>query len=104
MIDMSRGSAIASHIQFGGYGATRVVEVDRPPGLDAALPAARDEAAFAASLCEHPLNTLLAVDRHQGDGNRGDGGIIERFHVIRPAADTGTVRAREIIGDDPGKP
>jgi hypothetical protein len=85
--------ALAAHF-VAHYGA---------PGLDAALPVARDEAAFAASLCEHPVNTLLALDRKHGEGNHGDEGIVERVHVIKPAADTGTVRTWEIVGDDTGE-
>ena len=46
-----------------------------------ALPAAREELAFAASLCEHPLNTLLAVQREF----RGEE-IVESFKVVRPAS------------------
>jgi len=71
------------------------------PDLAAARPVARDEAAFAASLCEHPVNTLLAVDRKHGDQNHGDDGIVERFHVIQSAADGGAVRPWELVNDDP---
>ncbi|MFP6748660.1 MAG: DUF6505 family protein, partial [Alphaproteobacteria bacterium] len=85
--------ALADHF-VAHYGA---------PGLDAARPVARDEAAFAASLCEHPVNTLLALDRTHGDGNDGDEGIVEHFHVIEPRADTGAVRPWEIVGDDHGE-
>ena len=33
------------------------------PDRDAALPAAEEEAAFARSICEHPVHTLLMVER-----------------------------------------
>ena len=36
------------------------------PGLEVAMPVAREEAAFASDLCDHPVNTLLAVDRDHG--------------------------------------
>jgi hypothetical protein len=50
------------------------------PDLDAARPVARDEVAFAMSLCEHPVNTILAVERSADE----DGGIRESFRVIEP--------------------
>lgn len=52
------------------------------PSLEEALPVAREEAEYAAGLCEHEVNTLLALDRvamHDG--------IHESFKVIRPRAD-----------------
>ncbi len=52
------------------------------PSLQAALPLAREEAEYAASLCEHEVNTLLALERH-ADAE----GIHETFKVIRPQAD-----------------
>jgi hypothetical protein len=50
------------------------------PDLDAARPVARDEVAFAMALCDHPVNTILAVARTTDD----DGGIRESFRVIEP--------------------
>ena len=54
--------------------------VDRygAPGLEAARPVAREELRFAAALCEHPVNTLIAVERELGEE-----GIVERFRAIR---------------------
>ncbi len=52
------------------------------PNLEAALPAARAETEFAASLCEYKIHTLLAVER-----SFGEEGINERFKVIHPPAD-----------------
>lgn len=49
------------------------------PTLDAAREMAREEAAFAVSICEHPRHTLLAVDRLVGEE-----GIEENFRVVRP--------------------
>ncbi len=51
------------------------------PDLATALPAAREEARFAASICEHALNTLLMLERESGVQ-----GIVERFKVLRPNA------------------
>lgn len=53
------------------------------PDLDTARRAAREEIAFAASLCDHPVNTLLTVHRtHEDDG------LVERFRTlhVRPPA------------------
>ena len=49
------------------------------PDLDAARSAAEEEVAFAASLCDHPAQTLLAVQR-----NIEDGEIRERFRTLKP--------------------
>ena len=48
------------------------------PSPDAALQAAREEIAFAASLADHPEGTLIAVRRDVEDG-----GIVERFRTLR---------------------
>ena len=40
------------------------------PGLDAARRSRREEIAFAESLCEHPLGTMLTVFREHGPGRR----------------------------------
>lgn len=57
--------------------ARHFVERYGAPSPEAALPAARTEAEFAASLCAHPINTLLAVERAFGPD-----GIVERFRTI----------------------
>lgn len=44
-----------------------------------ALIAAREEADFAASLCDHEIHTLLAMER-KVDGES----IVESFRIIRP--------------------
>ena len=49
------------------------------PDVLAALDPARREADYAAGLCEHDRNTLLAVEREAGAD-----GIIERFRVVAP--------------------
>jgi hypothetical protein len=62
--------------------ANRIHEVFSAPTLEAARGAAEEELAFAASLCEHPPNTLLAVQRTFEDGE-----IRERFRTISPRED-----------------
>lgn len=61
------------------------------PDLNAAREAAAQEIAFAASLCEHPPQTLLAVQRTVEDGE-----IRERFRTLKPrqaAADADRLHA-----------
>lgn len=60
--------------------ASHLLERYGAPDIEAARAMAQDEAAFAASICEHPLRTLLAIDREIGDE-----GIAENFRVVRPA-------------------
>jgi Family of unknown function (DUF6505) len=55
------------------------------PDSEAARLAAEEEIAFAASLCDHPPQTLLAVQRSVEDGE-----IRERFRTLKP---------REAAGD-----
>lgn len=84
----------------------RVVEalarhfVDRygAPDLDAARAAAREEVAFAASLCDRPVNTLLGVRRRAEDA-----GIKESFRVIESKGEAPHARIWEIRpdGDEP---
>jgi hypothetical protein len=49
------------------------------PDLDAARVAAEEEITFAASLCDHPPQTLLAVQRSVENGE-----IRERFRTLKP--------------------
>ena len=49
------------------------------PDINAARLAAGEEIAFAASLCEHPPQTLLAVQRSVENGE-----IRERFRTLKP--------------------
>ena len=49
------------------------------PSLAAARAAAEEEVAFAASLCTHPSDTLIAVHRTHEDGE-----IREAFRSLRP--------------------
>lgn len=61
--------------------AAHFVERYGAPDLAAALPAAREEADFTASICTHKANTLLMLERDVGAE-----GIVERFRVVRPNA------------------
>jgi Family of unknown function (DUF6505) len=62
--------------------AGRIHGVFSAPSMEAARGAAEEELAFAASLCEHPPQTLLAVQRTFKDGE-----IRERFRTISPRED-----------------
>ncbi len=58
------------------------------PDLAAARAAAEEEIAFAASLCDHPRDTLIAVRR-----SFEDGAIREAFRTLRPRGDRKPMRA-----------
>jgi hypothetical protein len=85
--------------------ASQLLEKFGAPDLDAARGAAEEEVAFAASLCDHPAQTLLAVQRSIEDGE-----IRERFRTLKPregAADGDRLHAHaraftfhEVEGDD----
>jgi hypothetical protein len=51
------------------------------PHIAAALPAAGEEAYYATTICEYPLNTLLAIER-----DFGEEGIVESLKVVKPNA------------------
>ena len=72
------------------------------PDLAAARAAAEEEVAFAASLCDHPPDTLIAVHRSFENGE-----IREAFRTLRPRggtqADAG-LRFLEVEGEEePGE-
>jgi len=85
--------------------ASQLLEKFGAPDLKAARGAAEEEVAFAASLCDHPAQTLLAVQRSIEDGE-----IRERFRTLKPreaAGDADRLHAHasaftfhEIEGDD----
>lgn len=65
--------------------AERLVALLGAPDMEAALPSAREEIAFAASLCApHAAGTLIALHREAA----ADGEIHERFRTLRPRAAT----------------
>ena len=59
--------------------AAQLLEKFGAPDFEAARGAAEEEVAFAASLCDHPAQTLLAVQRSIEDGE-----IRERFRTLKP--------------------
>jgi Family of unknown function (DUF6505) len=69
--------ALAAHIH-GKFAA---------PSLEAARAAAREEVDFAASLCQHEVNTVLAMHRALEGGE-----IREQFRTLKPR-DRGTAGA-----------
>ncbi|MCP5420978.1 MAG: hypothetical protein H6970_12050 [Gammaproteobacteria bacterium] len=60
--------------------AQHLIDFHGAPDLTAALPAAREEIEFAVSLCDHELNTLIAMQRSYENQ-----AIRERFRVVLPA-------------------
>ena len=75
--------------------ADQLVSEYGAPDRDAAMTAARDEAAGAAGLCDHPVNTLLAIEREFTDD-----GISERVRVITLAPAGAHTRVWEIVEDE----
>jgi hypothetical protein len=63
--------------------AAHLLEAYGAPSLELALQAAEEELSFAESLCQHPLQTILAVQREVED----TGEIRERFRTLH-ARDT----------------
>jgi hypothetical protein len=59
--------------------AGQLLEKFGAPDFQAARLAADEEVAFAASLCDHPPQTLLAVQRSVENGE-----ICERFRTLKP--------------------
>ena len=78
------------------------------PDMEAARAAAKEEVAFASSLCDHPPQTILAVQRSVEDGE-----IRERFRTLKPReTERGADRLHhhapaftfhEIEGDEPAE-
>ena len=66
--------------------AGHILERFGAPDRNAARAAAREEVDFAASLCDHPVNTIIAMHRRL-EGNE----IREQFRTLQPR-DTGTDR------------
>ena len=64
------------------------------PSLEAASQAARAEAEFAAGLCDHKINTLIAVEREFGPK-----GIVERFRTVQPSAGGAHAKIWTIVDD-----
>ena len=75
--------------------AHHFVERYGAPSTAAARAAAEAEATFAASLCEHKLNTLIAVERSSGPD-----GIVERFRTIEPLNSGRHARIWALVPED----
>jgi len=75
--------------------ADRFVRDFGAPSRAAAMAAAEEEVAFAAGLCGHKTNTLLAVTRDWSAD-----GIVERFRVIEPDREPSHTRIWTIELDD----
>lgn len=69
------------------------------PSIEAARAAAGEEAAFARDLCEHEVNTLIAVEREIGEN-----GVIERFRTVRRSEPGVHARIWTIVDDDDDGP
>ncbi len=65
------------------------------PDLAAAQPVAREEAEFAASLCDYKVHTLLAVERELTED-----GVAERFRVIEPSRAPSHADIWTVVEDD----
>ena len=78
--------------------AAHFVEHFGAPDGEAALPAAREEAAFVLDLCREPLiNTVFTVHRHFD----ADGQIREAFRTIQaPSAELQHARIWSVVEDD----
>lgn len=84
--------------------AAKLIERLGAPDLAAAHQAAEEEIAFAASLCDHPAQTLLALHRTLEDGE-----IRERFRTLMPRGDRPKDAFRafefvEVAGEDENEP
>ncbi len=74
--------------------ARHFVEAYGAPDLMAALPAAREEADYAASLCDHQVHTMLAIEREVTEA-----GIAERIRIIKPDRAGDHAKIWEIVPD-----
>jgi len=72
------------------------------PDVAAARAAAEEEVAFAASLCNHPADTLIAVHRMFEDG-----AVREAFRTLHPRGDKKPMRAFSFLevegGEEPAE-
>ena len=64
------------------------------PDMTAARAAAREEASFAASLCDHAVGTLITVRR-----SFGPDGIVEQFRTVDRAQSEDHAKIWEIVAD-----
>lgn len=84
--DEAAARALATHL-FEEYGA---------PDMLMAMTAAKSEIAYAASLCDQPAGTLLAIEREMTED-----GINERIRVVpRPDEDGGHAQIWTLTEED----
>lgn len=91
LVEVAEGDAEAVAVAL----AAKLVAHFGAPDLETALPAAREEVAFAASLCDLPLGTVIAVQRTMGEE-----GLAERFRTLTPRADRAPPVFALIEGDE----
>ena len=78
--------------------AQRLIERFGAPDPESARKAAEEEIGFAASLCDHPADTLVAVHR-----THENGAVREAFRTLRPKGGPKPLRAfafLEVEGED----
>ncbi len=75
--------------------ARHLLEAHGAPHMEAARAAARGETEFAAGLCQHKVNTLLAVEREFGPQ-----GVVERFRALDPPREKMHARIWNIVEDE----
>lgn len=80
--------------------ARHFVELYGAPDLVSALPAAREEADYAASLCDHKTHSLLAIEREFTDSEQEEARIVERVRVIQPERATDHAKIWQIVPDE----
>jgi hypothetical protein len=78
LVEVADGDAEAMAARL----AAQLVRHFGAPDLATALVAAREEVAFAASLCDLPLGTVVAVSRTMGED-----GLSEQFRTLTARAD-----------------
>lgn len=80
--EFARATELLAYRLFAELGA---------PDLAAARAAAAAEVEFAAGLCAHPVNTVIAVARELGED-----GVRERFRVVNPTREKDHAKIWEI--------
>jgi hypothetical protein len=89
-----QGTGIEPEMDVQGNSVS-IVDGDGAPSLADATAAAEVEFAFAASLSDHPLDTLVAVHRTTENGE-----VREAFRTLRPRGEKKPMRAFSFIDVD----
>jgi hypothetical protein len=80
------GEATPAAVEAATSALTRLlIEEHGAPSLEAAQSAAAEEIVFSESLCDHPLGTIIALQRTIED----DGSVRERFRTIKTVIEPG---------------